>query len=335
MSQYDFGTIVATTTSGTALATALSSWRDAVHSGNKGPAAPSYVTAGLRWIDDTLDPIWLCKFYDGTSWITMFAINTTTNQIWMANVGEKQNYPLAGGTANALTLTPVVALTSYADQEVLTFEAASDNSAAATLDVSGVGAKAIRKMVAGVDVALVAGDLLNGQRYTVNYDTAANSTAGAWILVNPSKLSVAIADGGTGASTAAAAFTNLKQAASATVTGVVELATAAEIRTGTDAVRAITPEGYSDVTLGWGQTWQDVAASRAVNTSYQNTTGRPIQIAVVSSVDHTVEVSSNNSTWIIAGRGQNTIATPSQIVVPNNWYYRIAGSSRLHWAELR
>lgn len=48
---------------------------------------------------------------------------------------------------------------------------------------------------------------------------------------------LAIADGGTGASTASAAFTNLKQAASATATGVVELATAAEVATGTDTAR--------------------------------------------------------------------------------------------------
>jgi hypothetical protein len=46
-----------------------------------------------------------------------------------------------------------------------------------------------------------------------------------------------IADGGTGASTAANAFAALKQAATTTATGVVELATAAEYRTGTDTGR--------------------------------------------------------------------------------------------------
>ena len=48
---------------------------------------------------------------------------------------------------------------------------------------------------------------------------------------------VAVADGGTGASTASAAFGNLKQAASLTATGVVELGTAAEINTGSDTGR--------------------------------------------------------------------------------------------------
>lgn len=54
---------------------------------------------------------------------------------------------------------------------------------------------------------------------------------------------LAIADGGTGASTAADAFTALKQAASETATGVVELATNAEVATGTDTTRAVTPAG--------------------------------------------------------------------------------------------
>jgi hypothetical protein len=52
---------------------------------------------------------------------------------------------------------------------------------------------------------------------------------------------LAIADGGTGSSTAAGAFTALKQDASETATGVVELATIAEYATGTDASRVLTP----------------------------------------------------------------------------------------------
>lgn len=52
---------------------------------------------------------------------------------------------------------------------------------------------------------------------------------------------LAIEDGGTGASTAATAFSNIKQAATDTVTGVVELATNAEVVTGTDTTRVVTP----------------------------------------------------------------------------------------------
>jgi hypothetical protein len=56
-----------------------------------------------------------------------------------------------------------------------------------------------------------------------------------------------VADGGTGASTAAGGFDNLKQAATETYTGVVELATNAEVATGTDTTRAVTPAGVASV----------------------------------------------------------------------------------------
>lgn len=65
--------------------------------------------------------------------------------------------------------------------------------------------------------------------------------------VTTAKLAVAftlpIANGGTGQTTAAAAFNAIKQAASDTATGVVELATTAEAAAGTDTTRAITPAG--------------------------------------------------------------------------------------------
>lgn len=52
---------------------------------------------------------------------------------------------------------------------------------------------------------------------------------------------IPITDGGTGASTAATAFANLKQDATTSATGVVELSTDAEARTGTSTVLAVTP----------------------------------------------------------------------------------------------
>jgi hypothetical protein len=54
-----------------------------------------------------------------------------------------------------------------------------------------------------------------------------------------------IADGGTGASTASAAFDNLKQASTESYTGVVELATTTEASAGTDTARAVTAAGLT------------------------------------------------------------------------------------------
>jgi hypothetical protein len=56
---------------------------------------------------------------------------------------------------------------------------------------------------------------------------------------------LAIADGGTGASTAATAFANLKQAATTSATGVVELADNTEALAGSDTTRAVTSAGLA------------------------------------------------------------------------------------------
>lgn len=71
--------------------------------------------------------------------------------------------------------------------------------------------------------------------------SAGNLTVEGNALYRAGGTDVAIADGGTGASTAAAAFAALKQAASDTATGVVELANAAEMEAGTDTLRVVTP----------------------------------------------------------------------------------------------
>ena len=56
---------------------------------------------------------------------------------------------------------------------------------------------------------------------------------------------VAIANGGTGQTTAALAFAALKQAATDAATGVVELATSAEVITGTSTSLVVTPAGFA------------------------------------------------------------------------------------------
>lgn len=80
MSQYDFGTIDPNTKSGTALAADLNSWRTALHSMHSGATAPSYVTAGMLWVDTT-SANYILKIYDGTDWISLAQINAASN-IW-------------------------------------------------------------------------------------------------------------------------------------------------------------------------------------------------------------------------------------------------------------
>lgn len=95
------------------------------------------------------------------------------------------------GTANAITITAAEAWTAYGTgaNEIATgtgllFKAGAVNTSTVTVAVNGLTAKAIRKLVNGSDVGLDAGDIRNGQRYGLLYDSTANSAAGAWILLD-------------------------------------------------------------------------------------------------------------------------------------------------------
>jgi hypothetical protein len=75
-----------------------------------------------------------------------------------------------GGAANAYTLTPADALPGYVTRMLAVFVPTADNTGAATLNISGLGAKPILS-VAGAP--LVAGDLTAGRFYSTFYDGAA------------------------------------------------------------------------------------------------------------------------------------------------------------------
>src|SRR5690606_12051907 len=90
---------------------------------------------------------------------------------------------------DTITATANSAFSAYASGMVLAFKAANTNTGAATLNINGVGAKAIRK-VTSAEEALVAGDIAADGVYVVRYDATANSAAGAWILTSPSLPSI-------------------------------------------------------------------------------------------------------------------------------------------------
>ena len=88
--------------------------------------------------------------------------------------------------------------------------------------------------------------------------------------------------------------------------------------------------------VGYNQTWQFV--SRAVGTSYQNTTGKPIMVAVVFRPDSAyLQVSTDNSSWVTIANGSGGSGEwgSGSAIVPNGHYYRVTGGSLQSWAELR
>lgn len=111
----------------------------------------------------------------------------------LLNNAVQAYYGAAGGTANALTLTPSPTLTQYLAGVPIGFLASADNTGAATVNISGLGAKNI---VRPDGAALRAGDLKNGQAYTITYNGTAFNLAGSSVdaivassmsVVGPSK----------------------------------------------------------------------------------------------------------------------------------------------------
>ena len=155
---------------------------------------------------------------------------------------------------------------------------------------------------------------------------------------------IPIANGGTGSTTAVNAFNALKQNATESATGVVELATTVEAADGTASNVVVTPAGVEAHmqanALGWGQTYlQYDSTARATGTIYQNTTGRPILVSLWGS-SGTFELSSTGTTpWLaIAGLSSNAAGSQFSVIVLPGWYYRVTGSFNRFspgWVEIR
>ena len=91
----------------------------------------------------------------------------------------------ATGTANGIVVTANSAFTTLANGRIVAFIAASDNTGATTMNVNSTGAKAVRVMTSSGDTALGGGEIQAGGVFLCIYNTALNSSAGGWLLLNP------------------------------------------------------------------------------------------------------------------------------------------------------
>lgn len=115
--------------------------------------------------------------------------------------------------------------------------------------------------------------------------------------------------------------------------------------TGTSTVKSVISPAHLKAaidantnSIGVGQTWQDVRASRTAGTTYQNTTGKPIMVSLQmgSTTGRKFQVSSDGATWVDISRSSSASYVEGSAIVPNNHYYRIDGSITVNeWSELR
>ncbi len=112
--------------------------------------------------------------YDTTNKRLVVGDGSTLGGIRHASFKDIQNntfiYGTVGGTADVITLTNSPVCAAYATGQTFRFKAGSNNTGATTMNVDGLGAKNILKMVSNVLTALEADDLTSGGIYDIHYD---------------------------------------------------------------------------------------------------------------------------------------------------------------------
>ncbi|PLX49103.1 MAG: hypothetical protein C0613_08245 [Desulfobulbaceae bacterium] len=137
------------------------------------------------------------------------------------------------------------------------------------------------------------------------------------------------------------------QVATTTEKGIVELATNPEALDGLDAERAVTPANLGATMYGFGQSVQDVLASRAGEVTYTNSTGRPIFVSVIIASDQTTGTVAVGDMFvddvrIVRGRlitpVNNSVQLNLQAMVPHGSTYAVKGvtaGTMTIWTEIR
>jgi hypothetical protein len=190
----------------------------------------------------------------------------------------------AGGTADAKTLTYSVAPDAYRNGQRYAFIANTTNTGACTLNVNSLGAKAIKRVVAGTLTALAASEMVAGMRVEVAYSAADDSFT--WVNFGT------------------------VQAASATVAGLVELATDAETQTGTATDRAVTPANLT-AKEATAANFRANTADRILTTDQVWSAAATVGLTWSAGGTTAVDLSAGLNFTVTTATGNSTLGAPS------------------------
>lgn len=183
MSQFDFGNLESPLPGTTLINSNLEPWRDALHSTHSGDERPSYAVAGTIWIDNT-NANWDLNVFDGSEDIKIGTIDTTNNLFIPENVGDWAGN--AGGSANALTLTPTPAIAGLTAGMVFDFIVNITNTTASpTMAISGLDPETIKTNLGAGKVGAPKGSLVAGTAARILFDGT------DFVLMNPRAYNVA------------------------------------------------------------------------------------------------------------------------------------------------
>lgn len=233
----------------------------------------------------------------------------------------------ASGTIDAITANFTPAIAALSDHLLLIVRAGGANTSTTPTFTPASATIAAKTIVKGHNQPLVAGDISGaGFRAELQYDAAIDK----WVLLNPA----------TGVS-----VTTVPDATT-TVKGKSALATSAEVTAGTDAAKVITPDALKNATLvqssiGFGQSYTNMTASRSLSTTYTNSLARPILVSVDFTIPSTAQLIGSVAGVAVAWSNsqQSGNDTGLQFIVPPGATYSIAATTGsptlLKWFELK
>lgn len=99
-------------------------------------------------------------------------------------------------------------------------------------------------------------------------------------------------------------------------------------------ISLVTANSYD---LGVGQTWQDVKASRAIGTTYTNSTGKPIEVAITTTQTSSPTIVVNGISILTNADNVGGVIVGLSCIIPNGATYSLsnAGGTITYWFELR
>jgi hypothetical protein len=251
----------------------------------------TFVTSGSStYLTSKIQPI--------TASVASSAMTVTLNP----TVLDFRSTPLTSGTVNTRTVSAAISVVVSSGSTLGTVSATQSRIVVLALDNAGTIELAVVNISGGTNLD----------------ETTLISTT---------------AEGGAGAADSANVVysTTARTSLPFRVVGYIE---STQATAGTWATAPSTIQGYGGQalaamsSLGYGQTFQDVSASRAVGTTYYNTTGKPIFVNYISTAFA-------NVTLMIGGVSVGSITAPVSFVVPPSQSYSITSTTLQKWTELR
>jgi hypothetical protein len=168
-------------------------------------------------------------------------------------------------------------------------------------------------------------------------------------LLDETNLITTTAEGGAGAADSSNIIysTTARTSVAYRVIGFIDStqATAGTWATAPSTIQGVGGQALSGLSsVGWGQTWQNLTASRALSTTYYNTTGRPIMLSLHGSRSTasttTMSISLNGGTAFVFAAGNNSgggSQGTGSLIIPPGVSYAVTSSDGVisNWWELR